>query len=299
MTPRDADDDNKKPSDGSRIRFTLRELLGLVTVGCLLAGLALWNVWWFDERVLLLTWGISLTVSDRTARFFGRTAIWWPVCASVLAVAIAFFLLREETFVDRDWTWGEYAWNVSRLWAVLLVAAALASLIVLVTVRSLPKIPATVRTVMNRWRCSSRRSRWLAISFAAVAAVALAGYWMIGRARWSPYRTASLPKSSLPNVHFWSDTSKFVTVDNSGVTLWDWDAASVVRRMPLESSKSDEPPVVYSAVFKGDRLAITSSNNDPVKVYSIPEWRLKRTIEHGDTRTRLRLKTYSGQNSRR
>ncbi|HUE73968.1 MAG TPA: hypothetical protein VMP01_24020 [Pirellulaceae bacterium] len=281
-----ADEEEPAPPGRPRVRFALRHLLGLITIGCLLGGLCLWPHWWFEERVLLLTWGISLTLGEYAARRFGK-GIWWPLLGTLIATGLAYFVLRStDDHWDGNgrWTWSEYAWNVWRLWAVLLVAAVFASLVVLLVVRALSRAPAAARTFAIRLR-SSGRLRWSAISVSAIAVVSFAAYWGLGATRWSPYGAARWRDSTSPQILFCSDGRQFVTVDDTGhVTLWDWDSARPMKRFRAEVPKSDEPPQFHAAMLSGNRLALASSLRDSVTVYRLPDWTLERKFSHEEIR---------------
>lgn len=270
-----------------RIRFTLRDLLGLIAIGCVLGGLCLWGIWSFDERALILTWGISLAVAARIARLFGKTSAWWPLSASLIATAMALHVLRQDEFINSQWTWSEYAWKVYRVWAVLLTAAAVAGAMVLMFVRALPRLPAAARTAAKTVR-SSRRLRWLVIAAAVVGVVSLVAYRIIGATCWSPYRTARWGSSSLPQVLFLPGKQEFLTIDDAGrVTLWDWESARPLDHYRAEAPKSDETLGFDGAVLKGNRLALAVSANDFVTIYRLPEWTVDGTLSCEEMRSHV------------
>jgi hypothetical protein len=285
--------DKEPEPERMRIPFSLRDLFGLIAIGCLLGGLCLWRIWLFDERVLILTWGISLAVAAHVARIFGKSSIWWPLSASVLATAIALYVVRQNAFISWRWTWSEYAWNVYRVWAVVLGAAAAAGAMVLSFVRALPHLPAAARSTVSRIR-SSRRIRWVAITMAAVGVVSLVVYWSMGATRWSPYCTARWHSSSLPQVLFLPGNQEFLTLDDAGrSTLWDWDSAGPLNHHRPEAPKTDERSSFHGAVLSGNRLAMAVSANDFVTVYRLPEWKVDCKLSGEEMRSHQMSRLFS------
>ena len=291
MTDRIPYFDKEPEPEPLRIRFTLCDLFGLIAIGGLLGGLCLWPIWWFDERVLILTWGISLAVSARVARVFGKTSVWWPLGACVIATTIALHILRQDEYINPNWTWSEHAWKVWRLWALVLVEAALASLTVLWIVRSVPHVaPRFYQAVKSA--SNSRRTWWLCAAVLSAFAATLLICWIAGRNYWCPRRSARLRWNAteseyvLPNPYFGPDRDSFLTVDQTGrVILWDWHVGRPKSEFRADIRRGPERPRLYAEMLTENQLAVASSNNDPILVYQLPEWQLERKILHDRART--------------
>jgi hypothetical protein len=279
------DEGHQRAAIRPRFRFSLASLLGLITVGCLIGGLSFSPVWSSDETILLLTWSLSLALSEYIARRY-RRSIWWPLAGSFLATAVAFYVLREQDYwAPSTWSWGEYAWNVWRVWGILLSFFGLASLVALVVVRLLPRVPAATRALVGRLR-STRRRRWIAVAVVSAGIVSLALYLVLPDADWSPVWRARWSSSSLPRVLFSSDGSRFITVEDAGrVTLWDATSGRPWKRFRAQSPAVTGEPNFHAAMLSQNRLALTSGIDDSIAIYELPDGKLRRRLTDEEMRS--------------
>ncbi|HZL89287.1 MAG TPA: hypothetical protein VFB96_12990 [Pirellulaceae bacterium] len=251
---------------------------------------------------MILTWGISLAVSTRVARMFGKTSIWWPLSASLIATAIALHICRQEEFIDSRWTWSEHAWNVWRLWALVLVETALASLAVLGIIRIAPHVAPRLHQAVKS-ASKFRRIWWLCAGAVSAIAAMLVSFQIAGWNQWRPHRSNRLRWNAaaleyvLPSLCFGPDQDSFLTVEQTGrVILWDWQLARPKREFRADFRRDAERPRLYAAMLSENRLALASSNNESILVYQLPEWQLEHKIPHNQARTNpIRgLYAYSG-----